>query len=210
MPNTYFYKPGDPRNPAQKRKAIVAKYKATCKAKKKLTQQKPLEKPKQNQPKKQLGKTKRALTARAKIIIHEIINGATEAAALKAAGYSDSCVAYRKTEILHNPQIQKTFRDVLDSAGVTDDRIADKIASLMDARETKFFAHQGEIINEKQVDALSIQAEMVQFAAKLRGHVIDRSASLNVTVTLTDRIKSARERLQSKPVDNPVYVSQNG
>lgn len=97
--------------------------------------------------------------------------------------------------------MQRAFKGILDEAGVTDDRIADKIASLMDARETRFFAHQGEIINEKQVDALSIQAEMVQFAAKLRGHVIDRSASLNVTVTLTDRLKSARERLQSKPVE---------
>ena len=105
--------------------------------------------------------------------------------------------------------MQHAFRDILDEAGVTDDRIADKIASLMDARETKFFAHQGKIINKQQVDALSIQAEMVQFAAKLRGHVIDRSASLNVTVTLTDRLKSARERLQNKPIDKPVEAKVN-
>ncbi len=124
-------------------------------------------KPKQ----KQLGKTKTELTARARIIIEEIVRGASEAEALKKAGYSKACINGDKMNILRNPVMQQTFSSVLEAEGVTDVKLAEKIRSLIDAKETKFFASKGIITDSREVDALAIQAQMVEFAAKLKGHV---------------------------------------
>ena len=120
---------------------------------------------------KHAGKTKRDLTDRAKIFLAGLIAGKTPDEALKTTGLSDSYIKSHKKSILEHPVMQRTFVQVLDSAGVTDARIADKISTLMDAKETKFFAHQGEVVDQKEVEALGIQAQMVEFAAKLKGHV---------------------------------------
>ena len=136
----------------------------------KQTDNLPEEKPKQIQ-RTHAGKSKRELSARAKIIIQSLIKGSTETEALKIAGYSDSYIHSGKDNILHNPVMQATFNMVLESAGVTDNLIADKIRSLIDAKEVKFYAHQGIVTDQREVEALSIQAQMVEFAAKLKGHV---------------------------------------
>ena len=38
-----------------------------------------------------------------------------------------------------------------------------------------FFAHQGKVVDKREVEALDIQADMTKFVTKIKGHVIDRS-----------------------------------
>ena len=177
----------------------------------KQTDNLPEEKPKQIQ-RTHAGKSKRELSARAKIIIQSLIKGSTETEALKIAGYSDSYIHSGKDNILHNPVMQKTFNTVLESAGVTDSLLADKIRSLIDAKEVKFYAHQGIVTDEREVEALSIQAQMVEFAAKLKGHVrstpepgsqgttyIDLSS---INVQINGHVEQEHTAIEVQPVDN--------
>ena len=160
--------------------------------------ERPEPKPKQHHA----GKTKADLKARAKILITELMGGANETQALKAAGYSASYVQSHKQTILSNPTIQRSFTAILERAGVTDDKLADKIRSLIDAKETKFFSHKGLVVDQKDVESLGIQAEMVQFAAKLKGHVIDRSVALNLNADCAPIDLSRWANKVDNPVDN--------
>jgi len=125
---------------------------------------------------KQLGKSKSDLRKRARITAQEMINGADASAALITAGYTKETAIHHTETILTNPTFQKTFKEILEKAGITDEFIAEKIRSLADAKETKFFAHKGEIRDQRDVEALDIQADMVKFAAKVKGHVVERSS----------------------------------
>ena len=158
----------------------------------------PTQKPKQHH----VGKSKRELSDRAKIIIQGLLEDKTTDQALKDTGLSDSYIKGHRKEILSHPVMQQTFTKVLESAGVTDDFLAGKIRHLIDAKETKFFSHKGEVTAREEVEALDIQANMVQFAAKLKGHVVDRSASLNVNVDCSPVDMSKYLNSVDKPVDN--------
>ena len=126
-------------------------------------------------PQKQLGKTKDDLRRRAMIAAHEIVKGATTTAALIVAGYSEKMAQGHSAEILRNPVVASTFREILDAAGVSDRRIAEKISSLLDAKETRFFCTEGTVTDERTVADNATQMRATEFAAKLRGHAVDKA-----------------------------------
>jgi hypothetical protein len=153
---------------------------------------------------KHISKTKQSVKHRAKIIAREMINGATAAEALITAGYSKTNAT---TTILNNPIVKQTFNDLLDKAGLSDDVLAERIRFMAnDAKETKYFADKGIVTDQREVEALSIQADMLKFAAKVKGHVIDKqqTASVNVAYTLTGTLKDMVDLITGvdKPVDN--------
>ncbi len=128
------------------------------------------QKPKQ----KQLGKTKKAVEYRKRKVLSAILEGKTLAEAGKIAGYSDSSAAEKACKIANNQQNQRTFNAILDAAGVTDEFLSKRIRELSTAKETKFFAHQGVVIDEREVEALGIQDSIIQFATKVKGHLVDK------------------------------------
>lgn len=71
---------------------------------------------------------------------------------------------------LAKPHVKAKFVDILDAAGVTDDRIAKKVNQLMDAKETKHFASFGKVLDTREVEALGTQLAATNLAAELRGH----------------------------------------
>ena len=126
--------------------------------------------------KKNLGKTKTDLKRRARIIAKELIKGSRAVKALEKAGYSRNYALTSSTEILKNPVIQRTFKKILDDAGLDDEALAAKIAQLCVAKETKFFSEKGMVIDEREVEALSIQADMIKHVTKLKGYVTDKTS----------------------------------
>jgi hypothetical protein len=124
---------------------------------------------------KQLGKTKADLKRRARITANAILDGQSVTSALVTAGYTKGTALTHSTEILNNPVVKETFMEVLSKAGCTNEYLADKIKSLCEATDTKFFSYQGEVIDTREVADNSTQADMVKFACKVKGHVVDRS-----------------------------------
>ena len=58
---------------------------------------------------------------------------------------------------IERPQVKELIATLLDKAGLTDEKLANKIAQLSEAKETKFFAHQGIVMDEKETEAIETQ-----------------------------------------------------
>jgi len=127
-------------------------------------------KPKQ----KQLGKTKGDLRRRARRIVKGLIEGKSETEVLRSVGYSNTSALNGKKEIFNNPVMKKIFTEVLEKAGLSDAYLAERIKQLSEAKETKFFQEKGIVIETREVEALGIQSNMIEFATKLKGHLVEK------------------------------------
>ena len=136
---------------------------------------------KQRQPANQASKNKTALKARARKVIKALAEGDSVQAAGIKAGYAATYATPAVKRLLANPVVKDRINEVLDSVGVTDKRIAEKLNSLLDAQ--KSLVTKDEI---RQVPDNTTQLNATQLAAKLRGHLIDRSLSVSVEVSHVD------------------------
>ncbi len=124
--------------------------------------------------KKRLGKSRKAVAYRKRKIISEIIEGKTLQAAGESAGYSKESAASQACQMVQESKKDGTFTRILEAAGLTDEYLAARIKQLAEAKETKFFQKDGFVIETREVAALGIQADMIQFGTKLRGHLVDK------------------------------------
>jgi hypothetical protein len=166
------------------------------------------EKTLKNIPKqKQLGKSKIELKKRAKIIAKAMMGGATAKDALISAGYSFDTASTQTTAVLDNPVVQETFQKILEKAGLSDDFLAAKLRSLVDAKEIKFFSEKGIVTDRREVEALSIQADMLKFAAKVKGHTKEETGAINnninwsVNFNLVAKVEPDSKVIDLQPVD---------
>jgi hypothetical protein len=67
--------------------------------------------------------------------------------------------------LLGHPIIQ-----VLEEKGITAEFLADKLKEEMEAKETKFFAHQGEVIDERDTIDWAVRQKARMDAHRLMGH----------------------------------------
>ena len=112
------------------------------------------------------------LKRKAKIIAKEVINGATPTSAVVTAGYSPKT---NVNQIMHSKEVQRTFNQILEKTGLTDDKIAEKLKSLFNAKETKFFADKGIVTDQREVESNTIQLDTVKTLLKVKGHITDKS-----------------------------------
>ena len=87
----------------------------------------------------------------------------------------------------------------MNKAGLTDEAIAQRIRQLSEAKETKFFSDKGIVTETREVEALSIQADMIKFAAKAKGLVSERSTGDTINNTFID-LSSYDVFLDSSPM----------
>jgi hypothetical protein len=57
----------------------------------------------------------------------------------------------------------------LDDMGLSENALKTKLLSLMDAKETKFFADKGIVTDQREVEALGIQQKALDMAFKIKG-----------------------------------------
>jgi hypothetical protein len=76
---------------------------------------------------------------------------------------------------LSRPDVQQTFRQILSAEGASDQFLARKTFSLLNAQETKFFQKDGVIITREKVDALETQRKTLDTVLKVAGHLKERS-----------------------------------
>lgn len=63
----------------------------------------------------------------------------------------------------------------LDEAGLSEEALKHKLLTLLNAKETKFFAKDGVVIETRDVEALSIQMDALKTAMKARGMLSEKS-----------------------------------
>ena len=104
-----------------------------------------------------------------------------------AAGYSNEksncCTVVGNQNFI---KFTKEINKWLDEFGLSEAALKAKLLQLVDAKETKFFAHEGKITDQVDVDALGIQRQALDMAIKVRGmyapEKVDVQGNLNITV----------------------------
>ena len=165
---------------------------------------KPARTPRSKQPAKHITKNKTALRKRAKIVVKALAEGDSVQAAGIKAGYAPTYANAGTRTLLQNPIIKKSFDKILDSCGVTDARIAQKINSLIDAQKVVITKDLGRI----EVPDNTTQLNATTLAAKLKGHLVERSVSVTIDATPVDLSKWRNSGKQ--PIDVTPDESETG
>lgn len=94
----------------------------------------------------------------------------------------------------------------LDRAGLSDAALAARLAGLADAKKQLFFAHEGVIRDEREVEDNPTRLRAVELALKAKGHLVDRSLSVSVTAEIP--VDLSRYMDAAPPVMDVVDVTQ--
>ncbi|MEI6315385.1 MAG: hypothetical protein WCO89_10985 [Syntrophus sp. (in: bacteria)] len=144
--------------------------------------------------KRRLSRAPEATRARRKMIIQAVIEGESLKDAAISAGYSPKTAGAQATAVMKHPEAQQAFARVMEEAGISDQILAQKIRDLLDAQETKYFQKDGIVTDQREVAALETQRKTAELAAKLKGHLKDRS-EVDVNIGLMALVVAAvRER----------------
>ena len=109
-------------------------------------------------------KRRRGLTLKQAKLVKALPTAASVSEAGRIAGYSDAPTAHRALKSLREKMVE-----VLDRHGLTPDFAAQKCLKLINAKETKFFANKGIVLDQKEVEAQDIQMRALELWAKLYG-----------------------------------------
>lgn len=94
--------------------------------------------------------------------------------------------------LLGNARIKELINKWLDEIGFSDERLKIKVLSLMEAKTTKFFQHEGEITDQAEVEDNTTQAKMTEIALKMKGLLtekIEHSGEIKNIHDLSDKTK---------------------
>jgi hypothetical protein len=105
------------------------------------------------------------------------IAGKSKTEAAKVAGYSPKNLAqsaYQAEKLM-----EEKVSDLYDRHGLTDDAIIENhLLPLLNAEETKFFAHNGRVVSTRRVKALGIRLPAVRLLAEMKGMLKKESENL--------------------------------
>lgn len=90
------------------------------------------------------------------------------AEATRRAGYKDRNNGY---EALQKPAVKSALESLLaamEAKGITDELIAQKISEGLDARQTKFFAHEGVVMDERDTIDFAVRHKYVETVGKIK------------------------------------------
>lgn len=116
-------------------------------------------------------KKKPKLTIKQRKFLKEYVRtGNGTKAALKAYDTTDEKTAESiASENLSKPVVKAALLRAQRKAGITDEYLARKLKEKLEARETKFFQHEGEVVDKRVVVAHDVQVRALEIAHKLRG-----------------------------------------
>jgi hypothetical protein len=92
-----------------------------------------------------------------------------------STGLSPKTAGSQATNILKHPQALKTFIRYMEENGISDNFLAAKIYSLINAKKIEYFQKDGIVTDERIVEALETQRKTLELATKLKGHLKERS-----------------------------------
>jgi phage terminase small subunit len=95
-------------------------------------------------------------------------------ASAKAAGYSTKYASLRVVGAQNKKKFASDIERWLDEEGLSEKHLKRKLFEGLDAHETKFFAHQGEVIETHDVRAWGIQHRYLELAMRVKGMLNDK------------------------------------
>ena len=160
--------------PKPKKKALVRKTPPAKPVPKPIPRKMPPPKPKKA-PKlvaaKKTGRKKlTTITAKERKLIRAKLEGKTNAEAAVISGLNPTYIPVA----LAKPHVAEKFSQLLDQAGLSDSRLSVKIRDLTEAKDKRFFAHNGVVLSERTVPAHEVQRKTVEMVCKMKGHMVER------------------------------------
>ncbi|RJX19017.1 MAG: hypothetical protein C4575_09585 [Desulforudis sp.] len=127
---------------------------------------------------------------------------ATESA--KRAGYlASSDESFRSIGYQNFTKLADKINTWLDEHGLSESALKIKLVSLLNARETKFFAHEGRVVDEREVEAIEVQRRTLDLAFKLKGsyapekHDHSGEVALPVKIDFSDLTQEERDAIRA-------------
>lgn len=111
------------------------------------------------------------LTPREEQIAARVASGETVSSALRAVGANPHSASYRR-RLKPGGDMHEEVRRIADKHGVTLDRLFSRLRRKLDARETKFFAHEGIVQDHRNVVAHGVQMQAIELGLKAHGALI--------------------------------------
>lgn len=118
------------------------------------------------------------------------IEGKSSQAAAKEAGYSDSTARHADREIGSRPAVRSAFIELMEKAGLTDEKLVMRLNEGIDAEETKFFQKDGEVTDSRNVIAHGERRAHLELAMKVKGHLVERR-EVTGKITLAEAVAAS-------------------
>jgi len=142
------------------------------------------------QPKHHARKDRVTTMMRRAKILQAAIEGKDIRKAAIETGLSPKSAGQQASQILNSPLAQRTLKMILAERGVTDEFLAQKIRDLMDAKQTLYFQKDGQVTDERQIEALETQRKTCELVAKLKGLLREQS-QLDINIGLMGLVVAA-------------------
>ena len=142
------------------------------------------------QPKHHARKDRVTTMMRRAKILQAAIEGKDIRKAAIETGLSPKSAGQQASQILNSPLAQRTLKMILAERGVTDECLAQKIRDLMDAKQTLYFQNDGQVTDERQIEALETQRKTCELVAKLKGLLREQS-QLDINIGLMGLVVAA-------------------
>jgi hypothetical protein len=142
------------------------------------------------------------LTVKQKKLVEALSTSDSVAEAGERAGYSDRKAAHRALK-----SVSEHAPEVLERLGLTVEHVVDKcLRPLLEAKERKFFANQGLVLDTREVEALDIRLRAVDLWAKLMGAYTPQK--VQVSGGLTVDLGNLSDDELDKTISNLINASQ--
>jgi phage terminase small subunit len=142
--------------------------------------------------------TSRVMTrTRRRILIEQMLDGKTLKQAGTAAGYSPKSAENYASQVVRSPVVQETYRQILERVGLSDDYLAQKGMSLLNAKQSHFFQKDGIVTDERVVDALETQRKTWVTVNQLAGHLKEKGEldiRIGIMAMVVDALQSPDDR----------------
>jgi len=112
-------------------------------------------------------------------VMHYLDTGGNATEAVKRAGYQvkdDHVAAEIGYENLRKPEIRQAVRALLEEYKLNPDALALKLHEGLNATRTHFFAHEGQVISEREVIDFKTRATYLDIAYRLLGSYKESAA----------------------------------
>ena len=121
--------------------------------------------------------------------------------ATKAASIAFDCKNNHVANVLGSRMLVKigiTMPELMDKMGLSIEEDVKDLKRLRKAKMTKFFAHEGQVISQKDCDDNATQTKALEISLKLRGALREQvDHSMNININLAEALKEGHTRLEN-------------
>lgn len=151
-----------------------------------------IEEPRKRAPKKLPKMDKMTVKRRRAIVVKGVLDNKSSKEICEEAGLNTKEPSRAVNQIMRHPETQILFTKVMERQGVSDDRIAQKISDLLDAKKVIYAQKDGIFTDEREVEDRECQRKTAELAARLKGHLKnDDRATTDISVGLMSVVINA-------------------